>query len=74
VSKYQYFVNLKQSGLLTAARERVEIINENTFQTSPPYEILVGNLAGNTADELTLNTVLYFPYSKNPNKHFYHGS
>lgn len=38
--------NLKQAGLSLAAKELVDIIKENPFQNPPPYEKLVGNLAG----------------------------
>ena len=38
--------NLKSSGLDKKAKELIEIIRDNPFQTPPVYEGLVGNLQG----------------------------
>lgn len=38
--------NLKSAGLDNKAKELIEIIRINPFQTSPAYEALVGNLQG----------------------------
>lgn len=38
--------NLKGAGLDRKAKELIEVIRCNPFQTPPPYEGLVGNLAG----------------------------
>jgi len=53
-------VNLKQAGLLMAARELVEIIKENPFQTPPPYEKLVGNLAGKYSRRINIKHRLVY--------------
>ena len=37
---------LKSSGLHGKAKELLEIISENPYQNPPPYEKLVGDLAG----------------------------
>lgn len=52
--------NLKQAGLLMAARELVEIIKENPFQTPPPYEKLVGNLAGKYSRRINIKHRLVY--------------
>lgn len=38
--------NLKSAGLDKRAKELIEIIRDNPFQTPPAYEGLVGNLQG----------------------------
>lgn len=38
--------NLKSAGLDKKAKELIEIIRDNPFQTPPVYEGLVGNLQG----------------------------
>lgn len=38
--------NLKSAGLDKKAKELIEIIRDNPFQTPPSYEGLVGNLQG----------------------------
>lgn len=38
--------NLKSAKLDKKAKELIEIIRENPFQSPPPYEGLVGNLQG----------------------------
>jgi len=53
-------VNLKQVGLLMAARELVEIIKENPFQTPPPYEKLVGNLTGKYSRRISIKHRLVY--------------
>jgi len=53
-------VNLKQAGLLTAARELVEIIKENPFQTPPPYEKPVGNLTGKYSRRINIKHRLVY--------------
>jgi Txe/YoeB family toxin of toxin-antitoxin system len=37
---------LTQAGLKIKARKLLEIISENPFQNPPPYEKLIGDLAG----------------------------
>jgi Txe/YoeB family toxin of toxin-antitoxin system len=53
-------VNLKQAGLLMAARDLVEIIKQNPFQTPPPYEKLVGNLAGKYSRRINIKHRLVY--------------
>jgi len=53
-------VNLKQAGLSMAARELVEIIKQNPFQTPPPYEKLVGNLAGKYSRRINIKHRLVY--------------
>ena len=53
-------VNLKQAGLLMDARELVEIIKDNPFQTPPPYEKLVGNLAGKYSRRINIKHRLVY--------------
>lgn len=38
--------NLKSAGLDKKAKELIEIVRQNPFQTPPAYEGLVGNLSG----------------------------
>lgn len=38
--------NLKVAGLDKKAKELIEIVKKNPFQTSPSYEGLIGNLQG----------------------------
>lgn len=38
--------NLAQSGLKRKAQKLLDVISENPYQTPPPYEKLVGDLAG----------------------------
>lgn len=38
--------NLKAAGLSTKAKELIEVIRNDPFKNSPPYEGLVGNLDG----------------------------
>ena len=38
--------NLSSANLDKKAKELIEIIKKNPFQTPPPYEKLVGNLTG----------------------------
>ncbi len=38
--------NIAQSGLKPQANRLLEILREDPYQTSPPYEKLVGDLAG----------------------------
>jgi Txe/YoeB family toxin of toxin-antitoxin system len=37
---------LSSAGLKTKAQKSLDIIRENPYQTSPPYEKLVGDLSG----------------------------
>ena len=37
---------LKQAGLLDKAKELAEIVQDNPYQTPPPYEKLSGDLSG----------------------------
>ena len=37
---------LTHAGLKSKARKLLEIISENPFQNPPPYEMLIGDLAG----------------------------
>ncbi len=37
---------VSQSGLKSKARKLIEVVQENPFQNPPPYEKLVGDLAG----------------------------
>lgn len=38
--------NLKSAGLKDKALQLLEIVSENPFQSPPPYEKLIGDLAG----------------------------
>ena len=38
--------NLKAANLSNKAQNLIELIKENPFQNSPPYEKLLGNLSG----------------------------
>lgn len=38
--------NLKSAGLDKKAKELIEVVRENLFQTPPSYEGLIGNLQG----------------------------
>lgn len=38
--------NLKSAKLDSKAKELIEVVRKNPFQNPPPYESLVGNLAG----------------------------
>lgn len=38
--------NLKSAGLDKKAKELIEVVRENPFQTPPSYEGLIGNLQG----------------------------
>ncbi|MGP1438641.1 MAG: Txe/YoeB family addiction module toxin [Treponema sp.] len=38
--------NLKSTHLDTKAKELIEVVRKNPFANPPPYEALVGNLAG----------------------------
>ena len=53
-------VNLKQAGLSMAARELIEIIKQNPFQTPPPYEKLVGGLAGKYSRRINIKHRLVY--------------
>jgi len=43
-----------------AAKELVEIIKKNPFQTPPPYEKLVGNLAGKYSRRINIKHRLVY--------------
>ncbi|MCD8362161.1 MAG: Txe/YoeB family addiction module toxin [Lachnospiraceae bacterium] len=45
---------LKNAGLEQKAKELIRIVSENPFQNPPPYEKLVGNLAGNYSRRINL--------------------
>ncbi|MCD8013037.1 MAG: Txe/YoeB family addiction module toxin [Lachnospiraceae bacterium] len=45
---------LKSAGLEEKARELIRIVSEDPFQNPPPYEKLLGNLAGNYSRRINL--------------------
>jgi toxin YoeB len=56
--------NLKQAGLSLAAKELVDIFKENPFQNPPPYEKLVGNLAGKYSRRINIKHRVNDPWLK----------
>ena len=45
---------LKSAGLDCKTKELIRIVSENPFQNPPPYEKLLGNLAGNYSRRINL--------------------
>ena len=45
---------LKRAGLEKKAKELLNIIAQNPFQTPPPYEKLLGNLEGNYSGRINI--------------------
>lgn len=45
---------LKRAGLEKKAKELLNIIAQNPFQTPPPYEKLLGNLEGNYSRRINI--------------------
>ena len=45
---------LKSAGLDEKAKELIKIVSDNPFQNPPPYEKLVGNLAGNYSRRINI--------------------
>lgn len=56
---------LKQTGLTNAAKELVVILKNNPFQTPPPFEKLVGNLAGKYSRRLNIKHRLVYMVTGN---------
>jgi len=56
---------LSRAGLKDKAQKLLEIIKENPFQTPPPYEKLVGDLAGAYSRRITIqHRIVYQVYPK----------
>ena len=45
---------LKRAGLEKKAKELLNILAQNPFQTTPPYEKLLGNLEGNYSGRINI--------------------
>jgi toxin YoeB len=56
---------LKQTGLTNAAKELVDILKNNPFQTQPPFEKLVGNLSGKYSRRLNIKHRLVYMVTGN---------
>ena len=57
--------NLKGAGLDKRARELIEVLRENPFQTPPAYEGLVGNLLGYYSRRINIqHRLVYQVYSE----------
>ncbi len=48
------------ANLATKAKELIEIIRKNPFQTPPPYERLVGNLSGSYSRRINIQHRLVY--------------
>ncbi len=57
---------LKGSGLDRKAKELIATIEQNPFQTPPPYEALVGNLSGLHSRRISLKHRLVYRVEENP--------
>ena len=56
---------LAASGLKTKAKKLLEIIKENPYQNPPPYEKLVGDLAGACSRRINIqHRMVYQVYEK----------
>jgi len=56
---------LSRAGLKDKAQKLLDIIKENPFQTPPPYEKLVGDLAGAYSRRITIqHRIVYQVYQK----------
>jgi Txe/YoeB family toxin of toxin-antitoxin system len=56
---------LSRAGLKDKAQKLLDIITENPFQTPPPYEKLVGDLAGAYSRRITIqHRIVYQVYPK----------
>ena len=58
--------NLKSAGLDKKAKELIEIIRENPFQTPPVYEGLVGNLQGYYSRRINIQLRLVYQVYAEP--------
>lgn len=58
--------NLKAAGLVIKAKELIEIIKANPFQTPPPYERLIGNLQGFYSRRINLQHRLVYQVYEEP--------
>jgi toxin YoeB len=56
---------LSASGLRTKAEALLRILQENPFQTPPPYEKLVGDLAGAYSRRINIQHRLVYQVLKN---------
>ena len=56
---------LSRAGLKGKAQKLIDIIKENPFQTPPPYEKLVGDLAGAYSRRINIqHRIVYQVYQK----------
>ena len=57
--------NLSASGLKRKAQELLDVIKENPYQNPPPYEKLVGDLAGAYSRRINIHhRLVYQVYEK----------
>lgn len=61
--------NLKACGLDKKAKELIEIMKKNSFQNSPSYEKLVGNLQGYCSRRINIQHRIVFQVIEEPNIH-----
>lgn len=52
--------NIREAGLQSKAEELLNLVGENPFQNSPPFEKLVGDLAGAYSRRLTIQHRLVY--------------
>ena len=57
--------HLKAAGLETKAKVLLNLMQDNPFQTSPPYEKLVGNLSGNLSRRINIQHRLVYSVLEN---------
>lgn len=55
---------LKRAGLEKKAKELLNIIAQNPFQTPPPYEKLLGNLEGNYSGRINIQQRIVYEVYK----------
>ncbi|MCD7815306.1 MAG: Txe/YoeB family addiction module toxin [Bacteroides sp.] len=56
---------LKGAGLDKKAKELIKIVSEDPFQNPPPYEKLMGNLAGNYSRRINIQHRLVYEVLEN---------
>lgn len=61
--------NLKSCGLDKKAKELIELMKQNPFQTPPTYEKLVGNLQGYYSRRINIQHRIVFQVIEEPNIH-----
>lgn len=58
--------NLKSVGLDRKAKELIEVVRENPFNNTPPYEGLVGNLKGFFSRRINIQHRLVYQVNAEP--------